>query len=1072
MNVSGHYNHEFVNGVSFPVSPIDDPALPILESNLLDPSIKVAGYDYRGMFSLADDNLPDPAAGDTVREFLKAIANNWDHARYTPIADSLYEAARYYRGEEVDWGRVQPKNKRAAHPSSYTGSYYTKRLRTPDPSCPLQNCIQEYGQCNGTEIGCHEITHTVRCSTDTDSSCGINCEYKATRTQYYCISYASDPERGNYCSQWGSQEVSDPHYQCDRPLTQCQHRVCSWEGEGNPVYNTPIKQTCQDSFVVLLSDGGPDVRHRNSSRKNAAKNKIKSLMTPGNCKSVAAHFAEDAELASYPTDAALEDGVCGAELTEFMANQDQIDDAILEESQNIATYTVGFGLEEGSSAEGYLKLLAKKGEGGYFSANDQGSLISAFDDILTEIGSSASSYVAPLYVVDEDSLFAHEEEVYLPLFDKSLYPRWSGNLKKFKLSELSGSKAIMGKDGSLSVGGTHPEIAALDEQGQFVDNVSDFWSSTSSDGSSVKAGGVANLLNPANRKLYTDLSLVKDLTHIGNRLDLANVNYQHLGLATDDAAYVQTLVKFIQGYDDDGSIRYHMGDILHNKPSLVSYKSDGSERIIYAGTNEGYLHAFDANSGEERFAFMPKALLKNVEAQYKNNELGKRVYGVDGEFTIWRNDENKDGDIKKADGDFVYLYFGMRRGGRDYYAIDITEPDSPALLWSIVGGAGDFAELGQTWSKPALVKIHSPKVADNGKLIDALIFGGGYDPNLDEEDVAARLPDSMGRAIFMVDASTGELLWKQESILLSHSVPASVRALDVDRNGSVDRLYFGDTGGRLWRVDLDVDIRDGFTDNSLYDLNKADFNLIADFSGSGTDKRKFFNEPDVSLVKENGQVRVLIAIGSGDRPHPLNQQISDRFYVIEDPATYDLPDATSLITDSGLVNYSSLGSQSFISEDKSGWYIDMHHGEKVMATSLTFLGQVMFTTFQSDGVSADPCAIPPSNSRAYVMNILTGENTLDLNRDGNINQSDQDRFAIVSVNEIVDTPQVVFGAPTASDGTACTKDDCQHQVDIRVGKKLTPLADKNNDSDTSRIGNLDLGDILPRSYWLNEDALR
>ncbi|MFN3786507.1 MAG: hypothetical protein ACK4RS_06665, partial [Thiothrix sp.] len=46
------------------------------------------------------DNLPNPAAGNTtVRQFLAAIVSSWNANGYTPIVDSLYEAARYFRGD-------------------------------------------------------------------------------------------------------------------------------------------------------------------------------------------------------------------------------------------------------------------------------------------------------------------------------------------------------------------------------------------------------------------------------------------------------------------------------------------------------------------------------------------------------------------------------------------------------------------------------------------------------------------------------------------------------------------------------------------------------------------------------------------------------------------------------------------------------------------------------------------------------------------------------------------------------------------------------------------------------------
>jgi Tfp pilus tip-associated adhesin PilY1 len=1090
MNFSGHNTADYVNGPAFPVSPLEAAALPILQSNIIPASVKVPGYEYQGMFSLEEDNITDePVSGsETVREFLKKVTQDWDHQRYTPIADALYEASLYYRGDQVDWGKHVPKpdgdwsDRRAAHPSTYSGQQYQRRSVTPNV-CHAESCIDDYGQCNTSKRGCH--TTTVNC---TGNGCGTNCiHHTGTRTETYCTNWITDPEAGNSCASWGTRTVNYDYWQCEKDVTQCVHDACSnvygaWQTQGvNPVYNSPITESCQQSFMVLLSDGGPDLRNRTNGQKQVAWNKIKHLTGNAGCKTVAQHFLDDPELVTYPVDSLLEDGACGAELTEYMATRDQIDNAILDDEQKVSTFTIGFGLTPGSSSEGYLKLLAKKGEGAYFPATDAESLVDAFDEILANIGSVSSSFSSPVYTIDEQSLLSHDEYVYLPLFDKSNFPRWSGNLKKFKLSNIGASQTILGKHIQPPAGHLSTEIPALGELGQFDERVSDYWSTTVEDGENVKAGGVANLLNPSQRKLYSELTGDQNvnLFSAANRINSTNIAYTDLGLATNDTVYVEKLLKFIQGYEKDGiSARHHMGDIIHSKPALVSYMQDGSKRVLYVGTNEGYLHAFDADSGKELFAYMPRALLKNIEKQYKNDEIRGHVYGIDGEITVWRHDENKDGDINKLDGDFIHLYFGLRRGGRDYYALDVTETDRPRLLWKITGGQvsglGDFTQLGQTWSKPALSQLFSSQLGEEGKKINVLVFGGGYDSALDEADVSQRSTDTMGRAVYIVNALTGELIWKLDTHLFHHSIPADIRVMDMDSNGSIDRLYFGDTGGNIWRVDLDADIRDGYTDSSLYDVNKAKLSLLAELGGSAADKRKFFNETDVSLVKVNGRDRLFLSIGSGYRSNPMNTNMQDRFYVLVDENVHQLPPASETpILDSSLNNFTTLSGQSILKSNKNGWFIELETGEKVLAKSLTFLGKLMFTTFKSAGISSDPCEIPPSVARAYLMDIQTGENVLDLDEDGVINKnSAADRSMIVSANEIVGTPQLLYNTPSSSSGGACTKADCSQWVNIRVGKKLTPLADRNNvpADTTTMINTLDIGRLLPRSFWVDLDA--
>lgn len=230
------------------------------------------------------------------------------------------------------------------------------------------------------------------------------------------------------------------------------------------------------------------------------------------------------------------------------------------------------------------------------------------------------------------------------------------------------------------------------------------------------------------------------------------------------------------------------------------------------------------------------------------------------------------------------------------------------ILWkkeNVVGiDDGPWDTLGETWSKPALAKM---RVGSNSssELKNVLVFGAGYDSAKDNQipyksgDNLSRQPDTLGRDVMIVDALTGELLWDLQRDLFNNSassnpvkdsVPGDIRVLDMDRNGALDRLYFADTGGNLWRVDMDHDLRD--TDSSMYDYKDAILTKIAALGTDGdygTDTRKFFYEPDVAMMQYNGKVLMTIALGSGYRTHPLNTNTKDRFYVIMDPNVYNEP---------------------------------------------------------------------------------------------------------------------------------------------------------------------------------------
>ena len=150
----------------------------------------------------------------------------------------------------------------------------------------------------------------------------------------------------------------------------------------------------------------------------------------------------------------------------------------------------------------------------------------------------------------------------------------------------------------------------------------------------------------------------------------------------------------VRDYDGDGDVseaRLQMGDPIHSQPVIVNYGSNDS--AIFVATNHGFLHSFDAATGTENFAVIPRELLSNLYDFYQDGSSINHIYGLDGSL------------ILRTVGDKTYLYVGMRRGGQNYYAFDVSEKNHPKLVFKISGGEGDFAQLGQTWSNRPLTKI-------------------------------------------------------------------------------------------------------------------------------------------------------------------------------------------------------------------------------------------------------------------------------------------------------------------------------------------------------------------------------
>jgi type IV pilus assembly protein PilY1 len=310
-------------------------------------------------------------------------------------------------------------------------------------------------------------------------------------------------------------------------------------------------------------------------------------------------------------------------------------------------------------------------------------------------------------------------------------------------------------------------------------------------------------------------------------------------------------------------------------------------------------------------------------------------------------DEN--GDLNKA-----ILIFGLRRGGNYYYALDVTNPTGPKYLWKIYNGKGGlFQELGQTWSSPAIGWI--PYGA--GKKLVA-IFGAGYD--VGQDDVLNPPDDDIGRGVYFADLEDGSLVRYVShaggQTNMTHSIPSDVTKLDMDGNGTIDRVYVGDMNARMWRIDI---TKDGVTGKIIFRSNRG-----------ASEKRKIFYPPDVTF--ENGYE--MLFFGTGDREAPKSNKDMDRIYGFKDKNS-----GTSL-DESDLENVSSKLLASGATTDH-GWYVilDKQDGEKCLSSPVVFNKVVYYTTFAPTVPNLDdPCFVGEGTARVYPVTHMLGNPVFNL----------------------------------------------------------------------------------------------
>lgn len=745
-------------------------------------------------------------------------------------------------------------------------------------------------------------------------------------------------------------------------------------------YASPITHPCQRSYAILLTDGEPSADGSGGAR-------IRAL--PDYARYLGAGCSGSG------------DGACLADMAQYLHDADL--SAELPGPQHVITHTIGFGPAVAGSAR--LAEVAARGGGRAYSAADATSLAASLQAIVADIRETSATFTTSAVAVNAFSRSVALDSMYVAVFAPRATAHWPGNLKKYRFRDGRIVDAL-GRDAVDPLTGRFREQAQSDWSGQ-------------ADGAAVEAGGaVSRLPDEPQRRLYTHLDEgARDLAAAGNRFERSNaaLSAARLGLADDSDPTRDTLIDWargrdVQDHDADGdrndSHRF-MGDPLHARPALVTYGGtvaapDPEDGVVFVATNDGLLHAIDSQDGRELWAFIPPELLARLPDLYRNAGTDKRSYGLDGDVRVLMFDTNLDGIVDAAAGDRVWIYFGMRRGGRQYYALDVTDRHRPRLRWTL--GPDELPGIGETWSAPAIARVRIGGSAQNGEHL-VLIFGGGYDAA--QEDPAHET-DTMGHRIYMVDAASGALLWYAGGpggagapdlriANMTNSIPGRITVLDVDGDAYADRLYAADMGGRVWRFDIFNGESRGnlVTGGTLARLGAGD--------APGTaprDHRRFYSAPDVALIQRRGAAPWhLVALGSGYRGHPLNADTHDRFYALRDTAPFTRltqadHDRRVPITDDALPDIADAPGTLAAQGNAPGWKLELRtngvwSGEKVLAEANTIDGVILFTTYRpAPPGRTDPCVPPTGINRVYAVGVDAGGPAIDFDDDGRLSARD------------------------------------------------------------------------------------
>jgi len=709
----------------------------------------------------------------------------------------------------------------------------------------------------------------------------------------------------------------------------------AWEYFSDPD-QSPMQYWCQKNFIILMTDGYPSLD------------------------------ADNLGPLKYDWD---NDSGGGSEEDRYHGNgSDYLDDIAyyiyendcstkFDGKQNIYTYTIGFTI-----VNPLLKDTAFNGNGlaglqsewdnplsphyhrHFYTASDydelKAALQSAFNEIINRISSGTAVAVQSTSTEGKRRL----------LRAKFLPKVWLGYLEAFQLPYNQGDHPIW--EGANQLKERNPSdryiFTAVDDDAWFGQEIS-------------------------RKMLFTEDNSSKQDAD-GNKLsDL-------LGAADD--AEAKKIIRYIRGSSVDGyrdRKDWKLGDITYSTPVI-------SGDTAYVGANDGMLHAFDIDTGKEKWAFIPNNLLPKL----------KDLTRMDYCHEYFVDLSPKVADIFEGGVHRRLLVGGERGGGNAFFALDITDPSPDAVqpMW-------EFSDpyLGESFTIPI---IEQCRLDNQDRWV--VFIGSAFDNK-----------DTKGY-LFAVDAVTGQKMGTQLCLTGSpDNVLPSLRAIDLDQNDYVDRIFVGCLQEKLFVVEIGSGADPKFWKNTHI---------------MSTDPGQPITVPtSLSLYREGGQQAVMAYFGTG------------QFFTLADKTDLTLQSFYAVKDNAVKVGKGSLADQTDASvcEDIStgfGWFIDLVEGpgERVVSSSLVAGGYVFFATFQPND---NPCEAG-GIARLYVVGYENGcvpsRPVIDINGDGIVDENDKIGGTIPRTIEIgYGVPSDIIFDPADSSVIIQTSDTTIHVFKVDLG---------------------------------------
>jgi len=632
----------------------------------------------------------------------------------------------------------------------------------------------------------------------------------------------------------------------------------------------------------------------------------------------------------------------------------------------------------------------------YYLQQNARSVLSAFDEIFSR-AATASRTIAGGSVSSAQVSASNGTTMYSAKFDTS---NWSGDVV---------AEPITAASGTLSIGGsTWSAASQLDTMTSPATSRNIF---VGNSGATASPTATTFTWDAIETGLQTNLNKT-DPSATADSLGQDRLNYLR-GDRSREGSPFRVRSSLLGDIVNSNVVYYGAPSSAYSGTAYTAFKSAHATRTpaVFVGANDGMLHAFNANTGSELFAYIPSWMGPKLSAltnpAYANNHQNY----VDGRIAVA---EAQTASTGAATDWKTVLVAGTGGGGPGVFALDVTEPSSfsaSKVMWEFT--RADDADLGQVVGQPQILKLKTSGNSATPSYRWFAVFGSGVNNYV--PDAAGRFSSTGSPALYLLalDKAAGTA-WTLGTNYFKISLPVDATLSATKPSGlinftplygaagEVTNIYMGDLYGNLWKLNFGNLATSDWTFGKLSAFNKgtvaspAPYPLYIAKDSSGniqpiTAAPLLITGPIVSSVES---FYVLFGTGKYLESSDNTSTLTNSVYAIYDNGSTSAdasPVGASAISgrgrlQAGTVNTSAKtitvasfkwgrAASDTDTTQRSGWYFDMPvTGEKLVSAigDLGSLQAAFNTIIPGSAGSAGTCTNAVGSGNQYVVNISNG----------------------------------------------------------------------------------------------------